>query len=118
MKFLNKVVKDLVKAGIDEGSSEPPRYWFSTGNYVLNKIISGSFHRGIPQGRVTGLAGPSGAGKSFLAANIIKHAQSAGAHIVVLDSENALDDEFVSAVGVDPTKELYIVLMWTLLHKH
>lgn len=105
MKFLNKVVKDLVKAGIDEGSSEPPRYWYSTGNYVLNKIISGSFHKGIPQGRVVGLAGPSGSGKSFMAANIIKSAQADGAHIVVLDSENALDDDFISAVGADPTKD-------------
>jgi recombination protein RecA len=103
MKFLDNVVKDLEKSGIEAGSSEPPRYWFSTGNYVANKIISGSFHRGIPQGRVTGLAGPSGAGKSFLAANAMKSAQEAGAHIVVLDSENALDDEFVSAIGVDPT---------------
>ena len=104
MKFLEGVKKDLEKAGIEAGSSEPPRYWFSTGNYVLNKIISGSFHRGIPQGRVTGLTGPSGAGKSFLAANAIKSAQEAGAFIVVLDSENALDDEFVAAVGADPTK--------------
>jgi recombination protein RecA len=104
MKFLDGVVKDLEKAGIEAGTSEPPRYWFSTGNYVLNKIISGSFHRGIPQGRVTGLAGPSGAGKSFLAANAIKSAQAEGAHIVVLDSENALDDEFVAAVGADPTQ--------------
>ncbi len=102
MKFLDGVIKDLEKAGLEAGSSEPPRYWFSTGNYVLNKIISGSFHRGIPQGRVTGLAGPSGAGKSFLTANVIKTAQAEGAHVVVLDSEHALDDEFVSAVGADP----------------
>lgn len=105
MKFLDNVVKDLEKAGIEAGSSEPPRYWFSTGNYVVNRIISGSFHRGIPQGRVTGLAGPSGAGKSFLAANAIKTAQAEGAYVVVLDSENALDDEFVAAVGADPTKD-------------
>jgi len=105
MKFLDNVVKDLKKAGIEDGSSEPPRYWFSTGNYVLNKISSGNFRRGIPQGRVTGLAGPSGSGKSFLAANIIKTAQKEGAYVVVLDSENALDDEFVSAVGADPTTD-------------
>lgn len=102
MKFLDNVIRDLKKAGIEAGSSEPPHYWFSTGNYVLNKISSGSFHRGIPQGRVTGLAGPSGSGKSFLAANIIKTAQAEGAYVVVLDSEHALDNEFVTAVGVDP----------------
>lgn len=107
MKFLDNVIKDLKKAGIEDGTSAPPRYWFSTGNYVLNKIGSGSFHRGIPQGRITGLAGPSGAGKSFLAANVIKTAQEEGAYVIVLDSEHALDDNFVSAVGADPDHEDY-----------
>lgn len=107
MKFLDNVVKDLKKAGIEDGTSAPPRYWFSTGNYVLNKIGSGSFHKGIPQGRITGLAGPSGAGKSFVAANVIKTAQEEGAYVVVLDSEHALDDNFVSAVGADPDHEDY-----------
>jgi len=107
MKFLDNVVKDLKKAGIEDGSSEPPRYWFSTGNYVLNKIGSGSFHKGIPQGRITGLAGPSGAGKSFVAANVIKTAQEEGAYVVVLDSEHALDAEFISAVGADPHSDEY-----------
>lgn len=105
MKFLAGINKDLEKAGIEAGSPEPPRYWFSTGNYVLNKIMSGSFHRGIPQGRVTGLAGPSGGGKSFLAANAMKSAQEEGAYIVAIDSEHALDNEFVSAIGVDPEKD-------------
>lgn len=84
-------------------SSVPPRYWYSTGNYVLNRIISGSFLRGIPQGRITNLAGSSGAGKSFLAANLVKSAQDSGAMVLVIDSENALDDEFMSKIGVDVT---------------
>lgn len=104
LDFLNGVTKDLEKAGIEVGSSEPPRYWFSTGNYVLNKVISGSFLKGIPQGRITCFTGPSGAGKSFLAANAMREAQKQGAHIVVLDSENALDDDFVGKIGVDVTE--------------
>ncbi len=101
MDFLAGVTKDLEKAGINVEASEPPRYWFSTGNYVLNKIISGSFLKGVPQGRVIGLVGPSGTGKSFLAANAMREAQKEGAHVVVLDSENAMDDAFASAIGVD-----------------
>lgn len=103
MSFLKSFDKEL--AGI-EGvgtSSLPPRYWYSTGNYVLNRIISGSFFKGIPQGRITNLAGSSGAGKSFLAANLVRSAQEAGAYCLVLDSENALDDEFMSKIGVDTT---------------
>lgn len=101
MDFLKKVTSDLEKSGIHVGASEPPRYWTSTGNYVLNKIISGNFNKGIPQGRITAFSGPSGAGKSFLVANAVREAQKEGAHIVILDSENALDDDFMNAIGVD-----------------
>ena len=101
MDFLDDFNKDLKKAGIEVGASQPPRYWFSSGNYVLNKIISGSFMRAIPQGRILCYTGPSQTGKSFLAVNAMREAQKQGAHIVVIDSENALDDDFVSAIGVD-----------------
>lgn len=100
-----KFIKDFEKSvdNIDGigSSSSPPRYWYSTGNYVLNRIISGSFFKGIPQGRITNLAGPSTSGKSFLGANIAANAQKEGAFVFVVDSENALDDIFMSAVGVD-----------------
>lgn len=102
LDFLKDFDKELIDAG-DEGSAQPPRYWFSTGNYVANKTLSGSFLNGIPQGRVTGLVGPSSSGKSFLLCNIIREAQQAGAFVLVVDSENALDDNFVSKIGVDPT---------------
>ena len=101
MDFLKDFEKSLNDAEGVTSSSEPPRYWFSTGNYVLNRIISGSFYKGIPQGRVTGLAGPPAAGKSFVAGNIMKHAQDQGAYLLTLDSENALDNDFVQKIGVN-----------------
>ena len=99
--FLKDFEKDIEKVEGIGTSSAPPRYWYSTGNYVLNKIISGSFSKGIPQGRITNLAGPAGAGKSFISANLVAAAQKAGAYCLVIDSENALDDSFMSAIGVD-----------------
>ncbi len=101
LEFLKTFRSDLKKAGIEEGSSQPPRYWYSSGNYVMNKILSGSFLQAIPQGRVTGLVGPSGAGKSFVLCNLMREAQKQGAMVVVLDSENALDDDFVEKIGVN-----------------
>lgn len=100
LSFMNDFDKEIDKAGISSEDS-PPKYWYSTGNYVLNKIISNSFNRGIPQGRVTALMGPSGAGKSYLTANIVKNAQQSGSFILILDSENALDSEFMGKIGVD-----------------
>lgn len=99
--FIDKFDKELEKMDGVGTSSLPPRYWYSTGNYVLNRIISGSYYNGIPQGRVTDLAGPSGAGKSFISANLVASAQRQGAYCLVIDSENALDDEFMGKIGVD-----------------
>lgn len=86
------------------GSSTPPRYWHSFGNYVLNKIMGGSLLRGIPQGRITGVVGPSGSGKSFICGNLAREAQKDGAFVFVIDSENALDDEYMGKIGVDTTQ--------------
>lgn len=108
MDFIKNFNKELEKMDGIGTSSEPPRYWYSTGNYVLNSIISGDFTQGIPQGRITDLAGPSGAGKSFIAANLVAAAQREGASILVVDSENALDDEFMRKIGVDVDREDYM----------
>lgn len=107
MKFLkdfNKVVEKMEGVSTD---TSPPKYWYSSGNFVLNKIVSGSFHKCIPQGRVTCLAGPSGSGKSFLLANLIKQAQIDGAYILLLDSEGAFDDAWATAIGIDVHDENY-----------
>lgn len=101
MQFLKDFDKEIEKLTNVGTSSQPPRYWYSTGNFVLNKIISGFYDKGIPQGRVTDLAGPSGAGKSFISANLVAAAQRSGAFCLVIDSENALDDEFMTKIGVD-----------------
>jgi len=107
MNFLKTFEKDLDSLDVQVGAGEPPRYWYSVGNYAVNRIISGSFYRGIPQGRVTGLVGPSGAGKSFVAANLMASAQREGAFVLMIDSENASDEAFVQAIGVDTSAENY-----------
>lgn len=108
LSFLKGFEKDLSKMDGVGTSSAPPRYWYSTGNLVLNAIISGFYSKGIPQGRITDLAGPSGAGKSYIAANLVAAAQRAGAICLVIDSENALDDEFMSKIGVNTESDTYI----------
>jgi recombination protein RecA len=50
---------------------------------------------------VTVLAGESGAGKSYIASgNIIKNAQDQGIFVVLIDSENALDESWLHALNV------------------
>jgi recombination protein RecA len=98
--FKKEVNKASEKAGIPT-KNPPPEWFIDTGNYLLNKIVSGKYQRGWAQGRIGALAGPSGAGKSFLLGNAIKAAQEQGCVILILDSENALDEDYLTAIGVD-----------------
>lgn len=101
MSFLAEFDKEVSKIEGVSGESLPPRNWYSFGNYVLNRIMSGVFRKGTPQGRITCVAGPSGSGKSFIVGNLVKSAQDSGAYCLVIDSENALDNDYMGAIGVD-----------------
>jgi RecA/RadA recombinase len=102
LKDFKKTAEKLesVSVGISK-----PSHWYSTGNYGLNRVACGSYLRGLPESRIILFAGPSGGGKSFLASNLLKQAQDDGAFILVLDSENALDVEFLGKIGVDTSDE-------------
>jgi len=82
--------------------------WVDTGSYVLNAIVSGSIHGGIPKGRVTMLAGESMTGKSLFVQKILANAQKAGLIPVIFDTENAVDGEGAARLGLDITKVKYV----------
>jgi RecA/RadA recombinase len=109
---VSKFRKSITKAvpGLSVGFNDPDT-WISTGNYTLNKLISGDFQKGVPLGKVTVLAGESGAGKSYIAAgNIVKNAQDQGIFVVLIDSENALDEKWLHALEVDTSDEKLLKL--------
>ena len=108
MTFLSKTQKTLDKKDITTGKAAPPAYWISTGNYAQNKVISGSFMNGIPQGRVTCFCGPSGHGKSFNIVNLMRETQQQGGLVIAVDTENALDDDFVEKLGVSTDDDVYL----------
>ena len=61
--------------------------------------------KGIPLGKVTVFAGESGAGKSYICSgNIIRHAQEQGIYVVLVDTENALDEKWLLDLGVDTSE--------------
>ena len=109
---VSKFRKSITKAvpGVSAGFRDPDT-WISTGNYCLNKLISGDFHKGVPLGKVTVFAGESGAGKSYIAAgNIVKNAQDQGIFVVLIDSENALDEKWLHALKVETTEDKLLKL--------
>ena len=112
-KFRKSITKSI--EGLSIGFNDPTD-WVSTGNYALNYLISGDFNRGIPLGKVTVFAGESGAGKSYICSgNLVKHAQEQGIFVVLIDSENALDEAWLHALGVDTSEEKLLKLNMAMI---
>jgi recombination protein RecA len=112
-KFRKEITKSI--DGLSIGFNDPTD-WISTGNYALNYLISGDFNRGIPLGKVTVFAGDSGAGKSYICSgNIIKNAQEQGIFVVLIDSENALDEDWLKALGVDTSESKLLKLSMAMI---
>jgi recombination protein RecA len=114
---ISKFRKEITKSidGLSIGFNDPTD-WISTGNYALNYLISGDFNRGIPLGKVTVFAGDSGAGKSYICSgNIVKHAQQQGIFVVLIDSENALDEDWLKALGVDTSDSKLLKLSMAMI---
>ena len=114
---LSKFRKTITKSieGVSIGFNDPTD-WVSTGNFALNYLISGDFNRGIPMGKVTVLAGESGAGKSFIASgNLVRNAQQQGIYVILIDTENALDEAWLHALEVDTSEEKLLKLNMAMI---
>ena len=114
---VSKFRKDLTKSieGLSIGYNDPTD-WVSTGNYTLNYRISGDFKKGIPLGKVTVFAGESGAGKSYICSgNIVRNAQEQGIFVVLVDTENALDEDWLKALGVDTSENKLLKLNMAMI---
>ena len=112
-KFRKSITKSI--DGISVGFHDPDT-WISTGNYTLNYLISGAFDRGIPMGKVTVFAGESGAGKSFICSgNLVANAQKQGIYVILIDSENALDEKWLHALGVDTAEDKLLKLNMAMI---
>ena len=114
---ISKFRKTLTKSidGLGVGFNDPTD-WISTGNYALNYLISGDFFKGVPLGKVTVFAGESGAGKSYICSgNLVRNAQEQGIYVILVDSENALDEDWLKALGVDTSEEKLLKLNMAMI---
>ncbi len=114
---ISKFRKDITKSieGLSIGFNDPTD-WVSTGNYALNYLISGDFNKGVPLGKVTVFAGESGSGKSYICSgNLVRHAQQQGILVVLVDSENALDEDWLRALGVDTAEDKLLKLNMAMI---
>jgi len=112
-KFRKEITKSI--DGLSIGFNDPTD-WISTGNYALNYLISGDFNKGVPLGKVTVFAGESGSGKSYICSgNLVRHAQEQGIYVVLIDSENALDETWLHNLGVDTSEEKLLKLNMAMI---
>jgi len=102
----SEVLQRLQKAGL-LSDQELDLGNVPTGSYALNKIISGSYHEGIPIGMISQFHGESSTAKTVFATHILREAQLKGYYTLLVDSENAYNSEFASTLGVDPEKLIY-----------
>jgi len=100
------VLKRLKNAGL-LSEQVPDLGFVSTGNYALNKIISGDYTKGIPIGMITQFHGEASTAKTVFATHILKEAQVKGYYSILVDSENAYNSEFAQSLGIDPKKLIY-----------
>jgi recombination protein RecA len=98
-----------------DGSEETPsdlNDWVSTGSDVLDIAISNRPNGGLPSARILEFFGWEASGKSLISGHIMADTQRKGGLPVYIDTENSLNVEFLSAIGVDtdPKKFVYIQL--------
>jgi RecA/RadA recombinase len=95
-------------ASVLSDNAIPIRDFISTGNYLLNAMVSGDPFGGVPTGRSVQLVGDKGVGKTYIAMEIAKQSQLKGYKVVIFDTEMANND--MSAAerrGLDPTAILW-----------
>ena len=65
--------------------------YIDTGSYILNALLSGSIHKGLPINKITAFAGESATGKTFFLLGLCKQflADNPGGGVLYFESESA-----------------------------
>jgi RecA/RadA recombinase len=91
----------------DEAQLPNVNSFISTGCYALNRILSGSYYKGIAHGRLTGLVGLPGVGKTYVCKNVIREAQKDGYGVIIYDTEGAYELNDLKRAGIDTEQIAY-----------
>lgn len=92
----------------DEDNPTDVKTFISTGNTLLNYIISNRKDGGVPVGKLTEISGEEASGKSLVCAHLIAECQRRGGIAVYIDTENSANPEFLSRIGVNIKELVYL----------
>jgi protein RecA len=93
----------MEKAIGENAEEQGVKNWLNTGYAPLNKIISGLYANGLPQGRIVEMYGPSSSGKTVLTVLWAIEAQRQGGVAGFMDHEKALMVPLAQKLGLDTT---------------
>ena len=112
--FLKNIVKEigneyatLAADGIEAGDVDS---YIDTGSYILNALLSGSIHGGLPSNKITSLAGESATGKTYFAMGIVKTFLDSNpeAGVIYFESESAITKELIVSRGIDADRMVIV----------
>ena len=80
--------------------------YIDTGSYILNALLSGSIHKGLPANKITAFAGESATGKTFFILGIVKQflTDNPTGGVLYFESESALTPEMIEEREIDSTR--------------
>jgi recombination protein RecA len=93
----------------DEDNPSNVQEWISTGSTVLDMLISNKEDGGLPVGKIVEFHGSPGSGKSLIASHVLAHTQRKDGIAVYIDTENAVDPQFLRTIGIKPDEGFVLV---------
>mgnify|MGYP001568461214 FL=1 len=109
---LNKQFKHQQVAYFLEEGGNPTDVtdFISTGSTMLDIAISNKPNGGVAVGKITELNGLEGSGKSLIGSHLLASTQKQDGIAVYIDTESAVSQEYLRAIGIDTSKMLYVHL--------
>lgn len=98
---LAKLMKDLDSAVGENAEDGSVSRYIDTGFPPLNKIMSGHYHGGLPQGRMVEVFGESSTGKTAMATQWMINAQKMGGAAIFIDWERSFDEDMAENMGLN-----------------
>ena len=96
-----------VSDGVEAGDVSS---YVDTGSYILNALVSGDIHGGIPSNKITALAGETATGKTFFALGMVKQflSDNPSGGVLYFESESALTKDMIESRGIDSQRMIIL----------
>jgi len=109
---IEKNVKGAHVSVLADSNIASEREWICTPALDLNRILSGSIFKGIPNKCLLGIVGPEHTFKSSFMILCMVEAQKMGYKPVIIDTEGGINDVFCKRWGLNLQDALYVYTPW------